>query len=64
MIFMNNVKQFKKYYHGMNVNPLRPNCCQQHYIFISWENEVPWKQIIIDKTPLSSMIVDCLEKFD
>jgi hypothetical protein len=41
IIFMNNVKQFKKYYHGMS--PPLPNCCQQHYIFISWKTRVPWK---------------------
>jgi hypothetical protein len=34
IIFMNNVNQFKKYYHGMSVTPAQPNCCQQHYIFI------------------------------
>ncbi len=51
---MNNVKQFKKYYHGMNVkSPLPwPNCCQQHYIFILWKNGVPWKRIIVKKKPI------------
>ncbi len=32
-------EKLKKYYHGMSVTPLppplQPNCCQQHYIFIS-----------------------------
>jgi hypothetical protein len=31
---INNVKQFKKYCHGMNVTPPPPNCCQQHYIWV------------------------------
>jgi hypothetical protein len=45
IIFMNNVEQFKKYYHGMSVTPPppspQPNCCQQHYIFTLYKTRVP-----------------------
>jgi hypothetical protein len=51
IIFMNNVEQFKKYYHGMSVGrgggggaPRRrggANCCQQHYIFTLYKTRVP-----------------------
>jgi hypothetical protein len=57
---MNNVKQFKKYCHGMHVTPPTQLLSTTLYIYFM-ENWGALKINNYTKTPLSSMIVGCLK---
>jgi hypothetical protein len=69
MLFKNHfhrqVKQLKKYCHGMSVTPSPPSlkCCQQNYIWVLKKLGHFEKKKILKTTPLSSMIVGCLKAF-